>query len=153
MDVSELLAQKQRNREERAAVDEPEFVLTEREFDYRLRRAFAERERNVEKQVSKLFAEHMAEVRHEIAEAKAALGTIIAEAKAALPRALTADDLAEHHRVQQDVHGKLISDDRKRFRKLEEAIAGLELRLDGLSKGLEGATVHELPDLRSARRG
>ena len=93
MDVSEFLAQKQRNREERAAVDEPEFLLSEREFDYRLRRAFAERERNVEKQVRELFAGHMAEVEQRLSQAKAEISIMISDAKAALPHALAPKQL------------------------------------------------------------
>ncbi|MGX1352481.1 hypothetical protein AB7M49_006090 [Bradyrhizobium elkanii] len=70
MDVSELLAQKRRMREERntAALDEPAFTLTEREFDHRLRRAFAERERSVATQVHKLLGEHMLEIDGKLAE-------------------------------------------------------------------------------------
>src|SRR5262245_48789580 len=73
MDVSDLLALKRSNRAERevAAANEPEFVLTEREFDYRLRKGFADRERSVERQVRKLFDEHMEAVESKIAAALA----------------------------------------------------------------------------------
>lgn len=44
-----------------------------------------------------------------------------------------ATKLAEHDEIRRDAHGKLISDDRKRFRKLEERIEGLALRLDAMT--------------------
>jgi hypothetical protein len=77
MNVSEFLAQKYHDRAERsaAAADEPEFVLTEREFDYRMRKAFAERERSVrkmfderEQKIADMLAEHMREVEQKMEE-------------------------------------------------------------------------------------
>ncbi|MCK1269341.1 hypothetical protein IVB44_29625 [Bradyrhizobium sp. 49] len=87
MDVSELLVQKYNLRAERtAATDEVEFTLTEREFDYRIRREFAQREGSVQQQVDKSFANHMAEVESRITSAKADFDRKLAEVEATVDR-------------------------------------------------------------------
>jgi hypothetical protein len=163
MDVSELLAQKYRNREERiaAAANDPEFTLTEREFDHRLRRAFADRERNVEKQVCKLFAEHMQEVEAKIAEVHELLAK-----QASDLQAVVKSEIAEYHssatmRPVTSAVLKAAADEV--YAASEQAIAKLQgehdLRLSALLQTIEklervSGAVIDLPNpLQSQRRG
>jgi hypothetical protein len=139
MDVSELLAQRDRLREERsvAADVEPEFTLTRREFDYQLRRAFAERERNVEKQINKLLAEHIRDVEEKIAEAMA-------------------EHRAEHSGLWADVYGKMFSEERKRHAaEIEKLRSEFDLRISALERGIggdRGADVIDMPNPLRSRR-
>ncbi|MCA1390775.1 hypothetical protein I6F20_17045 [Bradyrhizobium sp. IC3123] len=134
MDVAELLALKRRDRAEReaAAASEPEFVLTEREFDYRLRRAFAERERSVERQVRELQAQHLKEV-----EAKlVALEQRIAEQTREIDERISAA-LVEHDVARDDAHGMVIAQGRKR---LKEVRHEMQEQIDQLRADIEIAT-------------
>ncbi|MET4034940.1 MULTISPECIES: hypothetical protein [unclassified Bradyrhizobium] len=124
-----------RNYEQRSAADdEPEFTLTEREFDSRLRRAFAERERNVEKQVRGLLAEHMREIESRIA---------------ALPRAPTLDEIermirstiVEYHPATMENLSTMADEIFKRIGTEARAIAKLrdehDLRISALLQATE----------------
>ena len=127
MEVSELLAQRDRLRAERsaAAEDEPEFVLTARELDHILRREFAARERSMQEVIDR-------KVREALAGINDAVERMIAEHRADVEHALSQHRAASIDWIRASA--KAITDDRAEIEKLKEAF---DLRLSALLQAVE----------------
>ena len=159
MDVTEFLAQKKRNRTERAALDEPEFVLTASEFDYRLRKAFADRERNVEKQVRKMLDDHMRAVESKIADevrdGDNATGDALAEMRKQLRAEVAAIFESPRMNAIRDAIAQLVVQRNAKLR--DELRAEFSAELASLRADLTIANAHAgerstIIDLPSSRR-